>query len=303
MPTEGVVAIRGKWLLRFRRALNDLREAWDRFYSEDSFTLAASIAYYSVLSIFPLLLLVLGLGGIYIRHYQLEGRLAPLLERILPMRPDFILQNLQGISRAYGRIGVASFVLLLWSSAGVFMPIEKSLNRAWGVQEERAWMRRRLVALEMVLIFAFLILVSSAFVGVNLSLGRSRDWLPKWVLYQSRPLIVLGSRLLLSLASFGMTLAGFIVLFERLPNRPMRLRQVFPSAFLTAILWQGARVVFTFLLTRFNYRHVYGSIGAMVSFMTWAYFSSAVMLYGARVSYALHRTVEEPIPCSGSPPV
>src|SRR5690348_1343339 len=125
MPTEAVAATRSKWHPRFRRALNDLREAWDRFYSEDSFTIAASIAYYSVLSIFPLLLLILGLSGIYIRHYQLAGRLAPLLERILPMRPDFILQNLQGISRAYGRIGVASFVLLLWSSAGVFMPIEK----------------------------------------------------------------------------------------------------------------------------------------------------------------------------------
>jgi YihY family inner membrane protein len=183
------------------------------------------------------------------------------------------------------------------------MPIEKSLNRAWGVQNERAWIRRRLLALEMVLIFAFLILVSSAFVGVNFKLRTSTDWLPRWVLYQSRSLVVVGSRVLLGLASFAMTLAGFIVLFERLPNRPMSLRQVFPSAFLTAILWQAARIVFTFLLTRFNYRHVYGSIGAMVSFMTWAYFSSAVMLYGARVSYALHRTVEEPIPSSDTPSV
>ena len=173
---------------------------------------------------------------------------------------------------------------------------------SWGVQTERNWIRRRLLALEMALIFAFLILVSSAFVGLNLTLGKSRDWLPDWLLYESWPLIVLGSRVLLSLASFGMTLAGFLVLFERLPNRPMRLRQVFPSAFLTAILWQGARAAFTFLLSRFNYRHVYGSIGAMVSFMTWAYFSSAVMLYGTRISYSLYRTVEGPIPPTEAPP-
>lgn len=302
MPTEAEIATRGKWGRRWRRVLHELREAWDKFYGEDSLTIAASIAYYSVLSIFPLLLLILGVSGIYIRHHQLAGRLVAVLEPVLPMQPDFILQNLQGISRAYGRIGVVSFVLLLWSSAGVFMPIEKSLNRAWGVQTERNWIRRRLLALEMALIFALLILVSSAFVGLNLTLGKSRDWLATWLLYDSRPLIVIGSRVLLSLASFGMTLAGFLVLFERLPNRPMRLRQVFPSAFLTAILWQGARAAFTFLLARFNYRHVYGSIGAMVSFMTWAYFSSAVMLYGTRISYSLYRTVEGPISPTEAPP-
>src|SRR5262249_34516429 len=157
------------------------------------------------------------------------------------------LKNLQGISQAYGRVGFASFVLLWWSSAGVFMPIEKSLNRAWGVQVERSWLRRRLVALQMALIFAFLILVSSVFVGLNLTLRAFHDWALSWLLYESRPLIALGSRLLLSLVSFGMTLGGFIVLFERLPNRRMSLRHVFPSAFLTALLWQGARMAFTFL--------------------------------------------------------
>src|ERR1051326_3111743 len=121
MSADAAITARGKWGLRFHRALRDLKEAWDKFYREDSFTLAASIAYYSVLSIFPLLLLVLGISGIYIRHYHLAGRLAPVLERMLPMRPDFILQNLQGISSAYGRVGVVSFLLLLWSSAGVFI--------------------------------------------------------------------------------------------------------------------------------------------------------------------------------------
>jgi membrane protein len=273
-----------------------LREASLKFYTEDSLSVAASIAYYSVLSIFPLLLLLLGLSGIYIGHYQLAGRLAVILERILPTRPDFILQNLQGISRAYGRVGFASFLLLLWSSAGVFMPIEKTLNRAWGVQKERNWIQRRLLALQMALIFASLILISSVFVGLNLTLRTFHEWIPRWLLYEGRPLVALAYRAILSLASFMMTLAGFVVLFERLPNRPMRLRQVFPSALATALLWQAARAVFTFLLTHFNYRHVYGSIGAMVGFMTWAYFSSAVMLYGARVSYALHRTIEDPLP-------
>src|SRR5579864_5114672 len=131
MPTTTVELQRaGKWAQRWRRAVHVLRQAGIDFYNEDSLSVAASIAYYSVLSTFPLLLLLLILSGIGVRHYQLAGRLAVVLERILPMQSDFILQNLQGISRNYGRVSLASVLLLLWSSAGVFMPIEKSLNRA-----------------------------------------------------------------------------------------------------------------------------------------------------------------------------
>ena len=300
MATAVELQSSGKWTLRWRRAVDVLRRAGIDFYDEDSLSVAASIAYYSVLSTFPLLLLLLLVSGIGVRHYQLAGRLAVVLERILPMQSDFILQNLKGISRNYGRVSVASILLLLWSSAGVFMPIEKALNRAWGISTQRSWLRRRLVALQMALIFAFLIFISSIFVGFNLTIHSLRDFIPNWLLYEGRPFMTVGYRLLLSLVSFGMTLAGFVVLFERLPNRVMRLRQVFPSAFLTAFLWQAARAAFTFLLTRFNYRHVYGSIGALVGFMTWAYLSSAVMLYGARVSRALYQTMDTPPPASES---
>jgi len=87
------------------------------FYKEDCLTVSASIAYYSLLSLFPLLLLVLGLSGIYIQQHNLAGRLAVILQRVLPMDPDFILNNLQGISQAYGRVGLATFNSTIWQAA------------------------------------------------------------------------------------------------------------------------------------------------------------------------------------------
>ena len=84
----------------------------------------------------------------------------------------------------------------------------------------------------------------------------------------------------------------FVVLFERLPNRPMHLRHALPGALLTALLWETARWLFTIFLPFFNYRQVYGSIGVMVSLMTWAYISSAVMLFGAQVSRTLYGSME-----------
>jgi YihY family inner membrane protein len=265
-----------------------LKESCTEFYDNDYLTTSASIAYYFLLSLFPLLLLVLGLSAVYIRQHNLAGRLAVVLQGVLPMDPDFILENLRGISQAYGRVGFASFLLLLWSSAGVFLPVEKSLNRAWGVQKERSWIHRRLLALGMTLLAGLLIVATTALVGV----GRYvRYWLPSATAFFTG----VTYRGLLGLTSFVLTLGMFMVLFKTLPNRPMRLREILPSAFLTALLWQLARSTFTLLIPRFNYRHVYGSIGAVVALMTWAYASSALLLFGARVSAALYQTIQREV--------
>lgn len=265
-----------------------LSESLINFFNSDSLMVAASIAYHSLLCIFPFLLLLLGLGGLYIQHFDLTGRLAIVLDRALPMKPDFILQNVQGITRAYGRITLISVALLLWSSSGIFMPVEKALNRAWEVEQERSWWRRRLLALEMAVILGFLILISTGLVGVNVFI---HNWLRQRALFLPSPFLEISYHAAIIVVTFSMTLAMFIILFERLPNRPLRFREVLPSALLTALFWEAARSVFTLLLARFSYRHIYGSIGAVVALMTWAYISSVVILFGAQVSSALYRSL------------
>ena len=271
-----------------RPVLLALREAFIAFCNEESMELSASIAFYSVLSIFPFLLLLLELSGFYIQHYQLAGRLAPILSDVLPMKPDFILLNIVVISRAFGRVGLISFLLLLWASSGVFVPIEKALNRAWGIEGSRSWIGRRLVALGMALLFGILILATSGMIGLSLYIGA-------WMSHVEPQFMILAAgllyRVLLGLASFLVTLGIFVLLFWLLPKHSIQLRQIFPGAALTAVLWQLARGGFTVVLLHLNYRHVYGSIGAMVAFMTWAYISSAVLLFGAQVSGTLYRSI------------
>ena len=169
------------------------------------------------------------------------------------------------------------------------MPLEKALNRAWEVAEQRSWLQSRMLALEMAVVAACLILIATGLVGVGL-LFRQR--LTVLLGPSLHPLVMFLYRLLTAISSFTMALVTFVILFERLPNRPMGLRQAFPGALLTALLWEAARWLWTIFLPFFNYRHVYGSIGVMVSFMIWAYISSAVMLFGARVSQMLYRTLD-----------
>lgn len=298
MPTGTEVQNPLHWIPRWHNTRDVLEKSLDHFLSEDSLTVSASIAYHALISLFPLLLLLLGLSGIFIRRYELTGHLAVALESYLPMRPDFILLNLEGISRAYGRVGLVSILLLLWGSSGVFLPLEKALNRAWDVQQERTWLGRHLLALEMAVIAGVLILLSSSVVAMNVYI---HPWVRRWSIYPFTGLVEFIYHAFIICATFSLTLGMFVVLFARLPNRPMQIRQVLPSALLTAILWEGALSLFTLLLPVFNYRHVYGSIGVVVGLMTWAYISSAVMLFGAQVSRVLYRTLKSPAPPAISP--
>ncbi len=274
---------------RWKRTRQVLGDSLVNFLNEDSLMVSASIAYHSLLCIFPFLLLLIGLSGLYIERLELAGRLAIVLDRSLPMKPDFILQNLESISRSYGPISVISLFLLLWSSSGIFLPLEKALNRAWDIEAERTWWRRRALAVEMAIILGFLILISSALVGLNVFV---HNWMRQWVHGLPTPLIELSYHALIVAITFSMTLVMFILLFERLPNARLRFRQVLPSALVTAVFWEAARSLFTLLLPRFNYRHVYGPIALFVALMTWAYISSAVVLFGAQVSRSLYGSLE-----------
>lgn len=279
----------GPWTRRWRQVRQVLGESLVNFFTGDSLTLSASIAYYSLLSVFPLMLLVLGLSGALLRHYEISWRLALVLERYLPVHAEFILRNLVAISGAYGRLSLISFVLLLWSASGVFLPLEKALNRAWEVEKERSWWRSRLLALEMALLLGFLVLVSSALMGLN---THVHTLLQRWVPQGASTVADWGYHGLILGSTFVLTLGMFLLLFQRMPNRSLGLRQVFPSALVTSVFWEGARSLFALLLPVFNYRHVYGSIAVVVALMTWAYISSAVTLFGAEVSRSLYRTLK-----------
>ena len=242
---EKVESMERRWL-KTRQVLG---AALLNFFEEDSLMVAGSIAYHSLLAIFPLLLLLLGVSGLYIRRFELTGHLSVVLQRYLPMRTDIIMQNLVGISRAYGRIGLVSFLLLLWSSSGIFLPLEKSLNRAWEVAEGRRWWQSRLLALEMAFVVGCLTLVATTSVGLEILFRKRVDVLLGHSLHF---LVIFLYHLLTAISSFSVALLTFIVLFQRLPNRRISLRQALPGALLTAILWEVARLLFTILLPFFK---------------------------------------------------
>ena len=274
-----------------------LGESFRRFYNEDSPNLAASIAFYALLSIFPLSLICLSFFGLFIKKYELSEGLALVLARYLPMQTDFIFGNLISISSSFGKVTTLSALLLLWAASGVFMPIQKALDRAWEIKVSRPWWRGQLVAAEMVLLVSILALISISLTGVNIFLEPLLRRLG-WTQMPAPVDFVLHGSVLL--ASFGVTVLLFLLIYQRLPNRSLRIREVLPSALFAALFWEAARAAFTLLLPFFNYKRLYGSIGMVAMLMSWIYISSLIMLLGAQISAVLYRTVF--VPEQSNPP-
>ena len=113
--------MQGRWV----KIRHVLYQALFNFLNEDSLMVSASIAYYCLMAIFPLLLLLLELSGIYIRHFELAGPLSVVLQRYLPIRTDVIMQNLAGISRAYGKVSLLSLLFFCGVRRGYSCPSKK----------------------------------------------------------------------------------------------------------------------------------------------------------------------------------
>lgn len=253
------------------------------FYHSNNLTFASSIAYYSLLSLFPFLLIVASLLS---RFAVSRETLLPVMERALPQHLEFLVARIEDIARAPLELGLFGGFLALWASMGVFGAVTSAVNHAWNVETPMGFLKHQLVAFLMmlaagVLLFATLLLVSfiqvvdaSWFQGV---VARYPS-LQSFTGFVSRnapiPLFTLA--------------VGLIYYF--VPNTKVRLRDVWPGAILAGLLWRGAFGAFAWYLGDVGrLQSVHGSVTAVVVFLLWVYLSAIILLYGVEVTAVFAR--------------
>lgn len=261
-----------------------LKRACGSFFKSECGSLSAAIAFYSLLSLFPLVMILISASGFFIRHFSLQQAIIRQATELLPAGAETIHENLLSISKNFGRVQLISLLLLWWSASGVFMPMETAMNRAWRISKGRSYFRRHLLALGMVLLCGTLLVLSLAGTAMQHRVEQSRRGLP----------LEVGSSVLLSPAAHFLflfmplffSIVTFILIYWIVPNRPTQIREVLGGAIVGAVLWEVAKQVFSDLLPFFNYRHLYGSLGAAVAVMMWGYISSLILLFGAEFAAA-----------------
>lgn len=239
-------------------------------------TYAFSVAANVILSLFPFIVLLLTLSDHVFHSPRMEMVIGEMMRDMLPTGQDFVVRNMLWLVHSQRKIAAFSIFMLLVSSTGVFLPLEIALNQVWGVRKNRSYLHNQLVSLGLACAVGTLALASVAlsvahreFLGV-LFFGHTQNIVFRF-LVQS----VLG--VLAGAASIGI----FFLIYWILPNRSIPARLVFPSALITGLVWEGAKLAYILVLPSLDLRSVYGPFAISVGLMMWAFLSGLILLAGA----------------------
>ena len=263
-----------------------VRLGFIEFYRSNNLTFAASIAYYTLLSIFPVMLLVLSvLARVSVGEGNGDRTLLELLGGALPSRFDFLAAQLRELARTPLNLGLAGTALTIWASMGVFGAITSAVNHAWGVERSYGFWKHKLVAFLMMLAAALLAVAAIALSGFAQVLEA------RWFV-EIRARLPDVAELLRFIAANVITPAFIVVvglIYYFVPNTRVRLRDVWFGAILAGVLWRIAFAGFAWYVRDLSRFTVHGSMAAVVMFLVWIYVSAVILLYGVEVTAAWAR--------------
>jgi membrane protein len=268
-----------------------LRQAFQNFSQARAGEAAASMAYYTFFSLFPLLLLLSSILGYFLYNGSNWLSIVDYVTRIIPIPIHFIQQNLLAILKARSAVGAIGLVGLIWSASGAFSALAIHINRAWSVSDPRGFLADRLLAVGMVAVISLvliLIVVASSMLALLPSFNI--PFLGSFSIYYT-----FIWKLLVRLVPWAIACLVFYLLYKLLPTAEVEPRAAFWGALAAGIAWEVLTSVFTWYLGSglANYQAIYGSLGTIVAFLTWIYFSAWITLFGAHISAVASRHEEK----------
>jgi len=265
-----------------------LVNAIELFFAKESFRSSAALAFYTLFSMAPLLILVITLAGVFLGDEAARGELAAQLDDIIGAEAAEFVQEAVQRSRVDQSgllptlLGVAA---LAFGATTVFAQLRASLNDLWDVRAQPSrnnvlnFLLTRLVSFGMVLTIGFLMLTS---VLISIVLASVREFAEALITIPS-PLVTLTDTVLTLLVVS--TLFGLI--FRVLPDVHLSWRNVTRGALLTGALFVVGRYLISAYLTRTGPASAYGAAGSLVIVLMWVYYSSLILHFGAAIIRAL----------------
>ena len=275
-----------------------LKKTFREIGSDNITTLAASAAYNFFFSLFPLLLFLAPLVGLFADERRIIGWLMSQLTSTLPpsqvaaIRP--VLEKVVFASNAPGLMSIG-LVLAAWSGSNIFGTLMGALNTAYDVQETRPWIKQQLIRLGTFVLGGMITIVSTI---VFLNGEGVVDWLGR--------LLHIGGAVLWAwkLVQFPLALAGLVALafatLYFLPNVKQRKSHALVAALLTTALWIVATMLFRLYVSHFPPNPAYGIIGGVIILLTWMYYTMFVILLGGEFASELQHGTGLIAPDKGS---
>ena len=249
--------------------------------ADDATHMAAGLAYYAVLSLFPLTVGLISLLGMVLDSETLEGEVFSFFQTYLPGSKELLSANINAAGNIRGFLGVVSFLGLFWSASLLFGAISRSVNRAWDIHQDRPFYIDKLRHIVMALSVAPLFLMSIGTTAALQILGSVDVPLIGRIAFLEHN----GINMLTRPLPFVFSLTIFLLIYKFTPNTQTYWRYVWPGALLAAVLFEVSKSVFVFYLDNFaDYERVYGSLASVIVLLGWAYISGFILILGAEFS-------------------
>jgi membrane protein len=277
-----------------------LKATFSSFVEDKGLKLSASLAYTTIFSLGPLLLLIMSLASIFFGQDAIEGKIFSQVNGLLGVEAakqiQDIIKNIQFSGKTNFALTV-SIITLLVGSTSLFVEIQDSLNMIWRVKAKpkRGWLnflKNRLLSASLIVSLGFLLVVSLIISGTILALSES---LTKYLSNFSVLLITIINFIL----TFLITSFIFGIVFKILPDVKIKWKNVKAGAIFTAIFFMGGRYLIGLYIEKTATGSTYGAAGAIIIILVWVYFASAILYVGAEFTQVYSEAMGTRIEPSG----
>jgi membrane protein len=270
-------ALSAGWLL--------VKDTLTGFIEDEGLSRGASIAYYTLFSIAPVLLVVIAIAGLGFGREAAEGAIVDQLSVLMGHQTAVALQGMVE-SAAKPQEGtwatIIGLVVLLFAISGVFGEVQSAMNAIWKAEPHSSTLTRlvraRLVSMGLVVTCGFLLTVSLA---TSAALAALSTYL-KYVFPQIQAVLNAFDVLMSAVLIGGM----FAAIFKVLPDTDIAWRDVAIGALASTILFEGGKYAIAFYIGQSNVASSYGAAGALIILLVWIYYSAQMVLLGAEFSRA-----------------
>jgi membrane protein len=260
-------------------------QAFNEWYNDNSLRMSASLAFYTVLSLSPLLLLVISITGPLLGP---EAARTAIIQQFAVLIGEesagYLSLILQNANRPFqGLIGtIVSIITLAIGATGAFAELQSAIDIVWDVKKREegkilSFLRQRFLSVIAIVGISFLLLVS-----LVLHAGFAA-----WVTFMQDNIgfnTTVHIEIVNFFSSFVLSYLLFAMIFRTLPSVALQWRDVWFGAFITALMFSVGKYLFGLYLGRTAVASVFGAAGSLVAIMMWVYFSAMVLFYGAEVS-------------------
>ncbi len=258
------------------------RQVFTEYIADNVLKYSASLAYYTTLSLAPMLIIIIYVSGILFGKEamsgQIYGEIKGLVGSDAALQIQDTIQNIH-LSKETPVATTISLIVLLIGATGIFAEIQDSLNKIWGLKltDKSTWLKMiidRLISFSLIISLGFVLVVSLLLSAVVMAISQ-----------RINHFIGGNGEVMLFILENGismlLTTAVFATIFKVLPDAKIKWKDVIIGAFITSVLFMIGKIIIGFYLGKSNLATVFGAAGSVIIIMIWVYYSSATLYLGA----------------------